>query len=98
MNLTCNALQAWVVARTVRQATIRLTSLQAVLSFTLTAAMTVFTTAQKSVTVKGNTGDDTVYGDSGTYGVVYQYAAGDGYDVIYNYKAADTISIGGSAQ
>ena len=50
-----------------------------------------------NVTIKGGTGNDTIYSNgSDYYGVLYQYASGDGNDVIYNYKAADTVSIAGS--
>ena len=50
----------------------------------------------QNITVNGGAGNDTLLGDSvNTYGVIYQYAAGDGNDRIYYYNSNDTISIGG---
>ena len=49
------------------------------------------------ITIKGGLGNDKIYGNSlGSYGVLYQYAQGDGYDVIYGYKTTDSISITGA--
>ena len=46
-------------------------------------------------TVKGGTGDDTIYGNSSaTIGNLYQYSSGDGNDLMYNVKAKDTLKIG----
>lgn len=45
------------------------------------------------ITVKGGTGNDTVY--SNDYNVLHQYKSGDGNDVIYNWSANDTLSITG---
>ncbi|MBQ9441976.1 MAG: hypothetical protein IJU55_03090 [Selenomonadaceae bacterium] len=46
-----------------------------------------------SNTIKGGTGNDTIYGTERTsYGHTYQYANGDGYDVINGYGSADTIT------
>ena len=53
--------------------------------------------SQRGVTVRGGTGNDTIYGDTSSYdnGIIYQYTSGDGNDLIYNYKASDTVSLGG---
>lgn len=49
------------------------------------------------LTVKGGTGDDTIYGAS-TESHLYQYAKGDGKDTIYGFNSNDSITIsGGSA-
>ena len=45
------------------------------------------------VTVRGGTGNDTIYGDSvRSNGVVYAYDSGDGNDVIYNFRSNDTVT------
>ncbi len=48
-----------------------------------------------TITVKGGTGNDTIY--SSGYSVLHQYANGDGNDVIRNWSANDTLSITGGA-
>ncbi|MBR4152243.1 MAG: hypothetical protein IKT98_04735 [Selenomonadaceae bacterium] len=50
-----------------------------------------------NLTVKGNTGNDTIFGSTLGGGITYQFTAGDGYDVIYNYKNADKISLASGA-
>ena len=46
------------------------------------------------LTVKGGTGDDTIYGNS-TLGTFYEYTKGEGSDIIYNVGSNDTVSLGG---
>ena len=46
-------------------------------------------------TIKGKSGDDTIYGTSAG-NIVYEFNKGDGNDQIYNYKTGDTIAIGGN--
>ena len=49
-----------------------------------------------AMTISGGAGNDTIYGDTvNVYGVLYNYAVGDGSDVMYNVSANDTISISG---
>ncbi len=49
-----------------------------------------------NVTVTGGKGNDTIYGNTSGYGVVYQYANGDGNDIIYNFSDKDTLKISGA--
>ena len=48
-------------------------------------------------TVRGGTGNDTIYGTTSSVapGIVYQYANGDGNDLIYNWNSNDTLSLSG---
>ena len=50
-------------------------------------------------TIKGGTGNDTIYGNSSVTnksdGTTYQFSAGDGNDIIYNFTKYDRISLGG---
>lgn len=49
------------------------------------------------LSVKGGSGNDTIFGSSTGGGIIYQYNEGDGYDVITGYKSRDTLSISGSS-
>ncbi|MBR4153012.1 MAG: hypothetical protein IKT98_08650 [Selenomonadaceae bacterium] len=49
-------------------------------------------------TIKGGTGNDTIYGNSlagNAQGSTYQFSSGDGNDIIYNFTKYDKISLGG---
>ncbi len=47
------------------------------------------------ITVKGSTGNDTIFTDSSRdCGVLFQYAKGDGFDSITNWSSNDTLSLG----
>ena len=48
-----------------------------------------------NLTVKGGTGDDTIYGNNASIHT-YQYNYGDGKDIIYGYSSYDTVTITGA--
>ncbi|MBQ3444557.1 MAG: hypothetical protein IJG33_15095 [Selenomonadaceae bacterium] len=53
---------------------------------------------QRGVTISGGKGDDTIYGSSNnSYGVLYQYSAGDGRDKILNWSSSDSLTITGAS-
>ncbi len=57
----------------------------------------IYTGNWKNVTIRGGTGNDTIYANNNSYGILYQYAAGDGYDSIIGYGSYDSISITGGS-
>ncbi len=48
------------------------------------------------MTIKGGTGNDTIYGNT-TTSHIYQYENGSGKDIIYNWSANDTLQITGGS-